>query len=126
MQTKVNKPQELNISSAATKTEIEQRKRKPQGRVEDRYYPIQENKPLSKKDLRAHRGHNPKRREFNKGSVKGKLAALEQQVSVLQSNHGTIAGTAQNTTQSGTPASTNASTNSENNNNYNHPSLTHQ
>ena len=37
MQTKVNKPQELNISSTATKTEMEQKMRKPQGRVEDRY-----------------------------------------------------------------------------------------
>ena len=42
MQTKVNKPQELNISSATTKTETEQKKRNPQGRVEDRYYTIQE------------------------------------------------------------------------------------
>ena len=38
MQTKVNKAQELNISSTTTKTEIEQKKRRPQGRVEDRYY----------------------------------------------------------------------------------------
>ena len=37
-------------------------------------------------DLQAYRGHKPKRRKFNKGSVKGQLAALEQQVSVLQSN----------------------------------------
>ena len=37
MQTKVNKPQELNISSATTKTETEQKKRKPQLRVQDRY-----------------------------------------------------------------------------------------
>ena len=37
LQTKVNKPQELNIFSTATKTETEQKKRKPQGRVEDRY-----------------------------------------------------------------------------------------
>ena len=42
MQTKVNNPQQLNISSMATKTESEQKKRKPQGRVEDRYYTIQE------------------------------------------------------------------------------------
>ena len=59
MQTKVNKPQELNISSTITKTEIEQKKRKPQGRVEDRYYTNQEYKALSNeqkkelKDLRA-------------------------------------------------------------------------
>ena len=92
MQTKVNKPQELNISSTTTKTEIEQKERKPQGRVEDRYYTIQEYKALSNeqkkelKDLRANREHNPKRRKFNKGSVKGQLAALEQQLSVLQSN----------------------------------------
>ena len=55
MQTKVNKPQELNISSAGTKTETEQKKRKPQGRVEDRYYTIQEYKALSneqKKELK--------------------------------------------------------------------------
>ena len=45
--TKVNKPQELNISSAATKTETEQKKRKCQGRVEDRYYTIPEYKALS-------------------------------------------------------------------------------
>ena len=36
MQTKVNKPQELNISSTATKTKTDQKKRKPQGRVENR------------------------------------------------------------------------------------------
>ena len=35
MQTKVIKPQELNISSAMTKTETEQKKRKPERRVED-------------------------------------------------------------------------------------------
>ena len=55
MQTKVNKPQEMNISSSATKTEIEQRKRKPQGKVEDRYYTIQKHKALSneqKKELK--------------------------------------------------------------------------
>ena len=55
MQTKVNKPQELNISSTATKTEIEQEKRKPQQRAEDRYYTIQEYKALSneeKKELK--------------------------------------------------------------------------
>ena len=40
MQTKANKPQELNISSTTTLTEIEQKKRRPQGRVEDRYYTI--------------------------------------------------------------------------------------
>ena len=34
----VNKPQELNVSSTTTRTEIEQIKRKPQGRIEDRYY----------------------------------------------------------------------------------------
>ena len=89
MQTKVNKPQELNISSAATKTETEHRKRKPQGRVEDKCNTIQEYKALSNgqkkdlKDLQAYRGHNPKRRKLSKGSVKGQLAALEQQVSVL-------------------------------------------
>ena len=44
------------------------------------------------KDLRAYRGHNPKRRKFNEGFVKGQLAALEQQISVLQSNHGTNLG----------------------------------
>ena len=33
MQTKGNKPQELNIPSTTTKTEIEQKKRKPQRRV---------------------------------------------------------------------------------------------
>ena len=38
MQSKVYKPQELNISSTATKIETEQKKRKPQGRVEDMYY----------------------------------------------------------------------------------------
>ena len=47
MQTKVIKPQELNISSAMTKTETEQKKRKPEGRVEDGYYTIQEYKALS-------------------------------------------------------------------------------
>ena len=55
MQSKVDKPQELNISSTTTKTEIEQNKRKPQGRVEDRYYTIQEYKTLSneqKKELK--------------------------------------------------------------------------
>ena len=83
MQTKVSQPQELNISSTTTKTEIEQKKRKPQGRVEDRYYTIQEDKALSNeqkrelKGLRANRGHNHKRRKFNKGSVKGQLTALE-------------------------------------------------
>ena len=66
MQTKVNKPQELNISSAATKIETEQKMRKPQGRAEDRYYTIQEYKVLSNeqkkelKDLQPYRGHNPK------------------------------------------------------------------
>ena len=81
--------------------------------VEDRYYTIQEYKALSneqKKELiglQAHRGHNTKMRKFNKASVKGQLAALEQQVSVLQSNHGTNAGTGQKATQSGTPTSTN-------------------
>ena len=49
MQTKVNKPQELNISSTATKTETEQKKRKTQGKVEDRYYTILEYKALSNK-----------------------------------------------------------------------------
>ena len=55
MQSKVNKPQELNISSTSTKAEIEPKKRKPQRRVEDRYYPIQEYKALSneqKKELK--------------------------------------------------------------------------
>ena len=33
MQTKVNKPQELNISSTTTRTETDQKKRKPQGRI---------------------------------------------------------------------------------------------
>ena len=46
-QSKVNKPQELNISSTATNTDTEQKKRKPQGRVDDRCYTIQEYKPLS-------------------------------------------------------------------------------
>ena len=40
------------------------------------------------KDMRSHRGHNPKRRKFNKGSVKRQLAALEQQLSFLQSTIG--------------------------------------
>ena len=102
MQTKVNKPQELNISSTTTKTETEQKKRKPQGRVEDRYYTIQEYKTLSneqkkeQKELRANRGYLPKRRKLNKGSVQGQLAALEQQVSVLQSSQGTNAGVCSN------------------------------
>ena len=119
MQTKVNKPQELNISSTSTKAEIEPKKRKAQGRVEDRYYTIQEYKALSNeqkkelKDLRANRGHNPKRKKFNKGSVKGQLAALEQQLSALQSNQGHNGGAAQNTTPSGTPPTTNGPTNSE-------------
>ena len=55
MQSKVNKPQELNISSTATNTETEQKKRKPQRRVENRYYTIQEYKTLSneqKKELK--------------------------------------------------------------------------
>ena len=114
MQIKVNKPQELNISSTTPRTEIEQKKRKPQGRVEDRYYTIQEYKALSNeqkkelKDLRAKRGHNPKRRKFNKDSVKGQLAALEHQLSALQSNQGTNAAVAQNRTPFGTPGSTNA------------------
>ena len=47
MQSKVNKPQELNISSTATNTETEQKKRRHQGRVEDRYYTIQQYKTLS-------------------------------------------------------------------------------
>ena len=61
MKTKVYKPQELNISSTTTKTEIEQKKRRPQGKVEGRYYTIQEYKALSNeqkkelKDLRANR-----------------------------------------------------------------------
>ena len=49
------KPQELNISSATSKTETEQKKRKPQWRVEDRYYTIQKYKALSneqKKELK--------------------------------------------------------------------------
>ena len=55
MQTKVNKPHELNISSTATKTDTEKKKTKPQGRVEDRCYSIQEYKALSneqKKELK--------------------------------------------------------------------------
>ena len=55
MQPKVNKPQDLNISLATTKTETEQKKRKPQGRVDDRCYTIQEYQALSneqKKKLR--------------------------------------------------------------------------
>ena len=44
MSTKVNKPQEMNISSSASKTETEQKMRKAQVRVEDRYYTIQEYK----------------------------------------------------------------------------------
>ena len=101
----------------------------PDGRVKYRYYTIQEYKDLSNeqkkelKDLHAYRGHKPERRKFNKASVKGQLAALEQQVSVLQSNHG---ANAQKVTQSGTPAPANASTNSENANNCNHPALTCQ
>ena len=65
-----------------------------------RYYTIQEYKALSNEkkkelnDLHAYRGHSPNRRKFTKGSVKEQLAALEQDVSVLQSNHGTYAGTA--------------------------------
>ena len=112
MQTKVNKPQELNISSTTTKTENEQKMRKPQGRVEDRYNTIQEYEALSNepkkelKDVRSNRGHNPKE-NFNKGSVKGQLAALEQQLSVLQANQGTNGGVAQNTSPSVTPAATN-------------------
>ena len=57
-------------------------KRKPEGRVEDRYYTIQDSKALSSeqkkelKDLRANRGHNPKRRNFNRGSVKGQLDTI--------------------------------------------------
>ena len=39
--------QDLNISLTVTTTETEQRRRKPQGRVEDRYYTIQEYKALS-------------------------------------------------------------------------------
>ena len=132
MQTKVNKPHELNTSSTTTKTDIEQKKRKPQGRVEDRYYTIQEYKALSNeqekelKDLRANRGHNPQRRKFNKGSVKGQLAAREQQLSVLQFNQGTNGGVAQNTSPSGTPLATNGPTTSENSNNHSHPALTHE
>ena len=132
MQTKINKPQELNISSTTMRTDIEKKKRKPQGRVEDRYYIIQEYKALSKeqkkelKDLRANRGHNPKRRKFNKHSPKGQLTALEHQLSILQSNQGTNARVAQKTTPSGTPASTNAPTNSESSKNHNHPALTCQ
>ena len=89
MKAKVNKPQELTISSKTTRTQIEQKKRKPQERVEDRYYTIQEYKALSNeqkkdlKDLRANRGCNPKRKKFNKGSAKGQLAALDHQVSIL-------------------------------------------
>ena len=59
METKVKKPQELNILSTTTKTEIEQKKRKPQGRVEDRYYTIQEYKALpneQKHELKDLRG----------------------------------------------------------------------
>ena len=76
--------------------------------------------------MRANRGHNPKRRTFNKGSLKGQFAALEQQVSVLQSNQGTNGGVAQNTTPSGTAAATYGPTNSDNSNNHNHPALTRQ
>ena len=132
MQNKVNKPQELHIFSAAAKMETEQKKRNPQGRVEDRYYTIQEHKALSNeqkkelKDLQAYRGHNPKMRKFKKGSVKGQLVVLEQQVSVLQSNHGTNDGTGQKATQSGTSAPANASASSENSNNHNHPAFTCQ
>ena len=46
MQTKVNKPQELNIFSTASKTETEQKKRKLQVRIEDRSYTNQECKDL--------------------------------------------------------------------------------
>ena len=63
--------------------------------------------------MRAARGHNPKRRKFNKGSVKGQLEAFEQQLSVLQSNQGTHGVAAQNTSPSGTPLATNIPTNSE-------------
>ena len=52
MQTKVNKSQEQNISSAATKTETEKKKTKPQGRVEDRYYTIHEYKALSNEQMK--------------------------------------------------------------------------
>ena len=44
MQSKVIKPQELNIASTASNTETEQKKRKPQERVDDRYYAIHEYK----------------------------------------------------------------------------------
>ena len=100
--------------------------------TEPLFMTIQEYQALSNeqkkepKDLRDNRGHNPKRRKFNKGSVKGQLAALEHQLSVLKSNYGTNAVVAQNTTPSGTPASTNAPTNSESSTNCNHPALTHQ
>ena len=47
------------------------------------------------KDLQAHSGHIPKRRKFNKGSVKGQVAVVEQHISVLHSNQGTNAGVAQ-------------------------------
>ena len=46
---------ELNISSTATTTETEKKKRKPQGRLEDMYYTIQEYKAFSnakKKELK--------------------------------------------------------------------------
>ena len=46
MQTKVNKSQELNNSSTATRTETKQKKRQCQGRDEDRYYTIQDYKAL--------------------------------------------------------------------------------
>ena len=107
-------------------------KRRHQGRVKNRYYTIQEYKVFSNqqekelKDLQANRRHNPKRRKFNKGPLKGQLAALEHQLSVLQSNQGTNAEVAQNTTPSGTPVSTNATTNSKSSIKCNHPALTHQ
>ena len=77
MQIKVNKPQVLNISSVATKTETEQKEREPQGRVEDRYYTIQEYKALSNeqkkelKDLQAYSGHNLNKREVQQGFCQG-------------------------------------------------------
>ena len=135
IQTKFNRPHELNISSISIKAEIDQKKRKNQGRVEDRYYTIQDYKALSYeqmkelKDLRANRGHNPKSKKFNNGFVKGQLAALEQLLSTLQSNQGHNGGAAQNTTSSGTLPTTNDQTISEhstNSTNHNHPALTLQ
>ena len=77
-------------------------------------------------DLHASRGHSPVRRRFAKQSVKGQLAALEQQVSVLHLNHGTNARTTQHATQSHAPTPARSSNSSGNMNNHNNPALTHQ